>query len=529
MRDIHLPGRSPVRGTRAAAATSHPLATLAAVDALRAGGNAVDAAVTAAAVLAVVEPQSTGIGGDVFCLYAPAGGSEVIALNGSGRAPAAASAAGLRDAGLDAVPFTSPHAVSVPGAVRAWERLLADHGRLDLARALAPAIAYATDGYPVADVVADAWRREHDKLQADPDAAAVFLPQGRPPRAGEVHRQPRLGETMQAVAAHGAAAFYEGPVARDIVAKLRRVGGVHSEDDFAAAAVDYVTPIRARYRGVDVYECPPNGQGIIALLMLNMLAGFELAGLDPLGPDRFHLEAEATRLAYAERAARLADPEHAEVPVAALLSEAHAEALRARIDRGRMTPGLAPPPLPGHRDTVYLTVVDGDRNAVSLINSLFHSFGSGILAPASGVMLHNRAAGFVLEPGHPNELMPGKRPMHTIIPAMAVRDGRAWMPFGVMGGHFQPVGQVHFLTNVVDFGMDVQAALDCPRAFHFDGVLSCERGVPRATRDALERLGHEVAVPDLPLGGGQAIAIDPATGVLSAGSDPRKDGAAIGT
>lgn len=529
MRDLHQPGRSPVRGTNTAAATSHPLATLAAVDVLREGGNAIDAAVTAAAVLAVVEPHSTGIGGDVFCLYAPAGGGEVIALNGSGRAPAAASAGALRDAGLGAIPFTSPHAVTVPGAVCAWERLLADHGRLDLDRVLAPAIAYAIEGYPVGDVIADAWSRERDKLQADPDAAAVFLPQGLPPRAGEVHRQPRLGETMQAIASHGAGAFYEGPVAKDIVGKLRTAGGVHTEEDFAAAAVNYVTPIRTRYRGVDVYECPPNGQGIIALLMLNLLSGFDLASLDPLGPERFHLEAEATRLAYSERAARLADPEHAEVPVEALLSDAHAEALRARIDVQRMTPDLTPPELPEHRDTVYLTVVDADRNAVSFINSLFHSFGSGILAPESGVMLHNRGAGFALGPGHPNELMPGKRPMHTIIPALAVRGDRAWLPFGVMGGHFQPVGQAHFLTNVLDFGMDVQEALDCPRAFHFDGVLSCERGVPRSTREALERLGHAVDVPDLPFGGGQAISIDPDNGVLSAGSDPRKDGAAIGT
>ncbi len=526
MRDLHLPGRSPVYGTSAAAATSHPLATAAALDALRDGGNAMDAAVSAAAVLAVVEPHSTGIGGDVFCLYAPGGGGEIIALNGSGRAPAAVSAEALRGAGMETIPFSSPHAVTVPGAVRAWERLIADHGRLDLARALAPAIGYATGGYPVADVVADAWCRERDKLQADPDAAQCFLPQGFPPRAGQLHRQPRLGETLQAIASHGSAAFYEGPVARDIVAKLRKLNGVHTADDFAAASVDYVKPVCTRYRGVDVYECPPNGQGIIALLMLNVLAGFDVSDWDPLGPERLHLEAEVSRLAYRERDARLADPEHADVPVEELLSGAHAAALQARIDLRRATPGLAPPELPAHRDTVYLTVVDSERNAVSFINSLFHSFGSGILAPASGVMLHNRGAGFSLAPGHPNELRPGQRPMHTIIPALAVRNGRAWMPFGVMGGHYQPVGQVHVLTNMLDFGMDVQTALDCPRAFHFDGVLGCERGVPRSSREALQRLGHTVEVADLPIGGGQAIVIDPDSGVLAAGSDPRKDGAA---
>lgn len=527
MRDLHTPGRSPVRAAGAMAATSHPTATLAALDALRDGGNAVDAAVCAAAVLAVVEPHSTGIGGDVFCLYAPEGGERVIALNGSGRAPGGASPE-LADGGGGTIPFTSPHAVTVPCAVAAWERLVADHGQLGLDRVLDPAARLAERGYVVADVIADAWAREAEKLAADPDAAAAFLPGGRPPRPGDVHRQPALAGTLRAIGEGGAKAFYEGPVADDMVAKLRAAGGTHTVEDFAAAAADYVEPVRARYRGHDVYECPPNGQGIIALLMLNVLAGYDLASLDPLGPERFHLEAEATRLAFRERADRLADPGHAEVPVEALLSEEHADALRSRIRRDAAMDDVPPSTLPAHRDTVYLTVVDAERNAVSFINSLFHSFGSGILAPRSGVMLHNRGAGFVLEPGHPNVLAPGKRPMHTIIPALAVAEGRTALSFGVMGGHYQPVGQAHFLANVLDWGMDVQAALDCPRAFHFEGVLSCERGIPAATREALAGLGHRVEVAELPHGGGQAVALDHAGGALAGGSDPRKDGAAMG-
>ena len=528
MRDLHLPGRSAVHTRHAMVATSHSDATVAALDVLRDGGNAIDAAICAAAVQAVVEPQSTGIGGDMFALYTPAGTGEVIAINASGRAPAAATLDWYVDNGIDKIGFQSPHAVTVPGAIAGWQKLSDDHGKLGLARLLAPAIAFARDGYVMHEVVAYVTALQREKLAADANASAVFLPGGEPVPMGALHTQPRLADTMQAIAEGGRDAFYTGPIAQDMVASLNAVGGLHTIDDFAAATADYVSPIKTDYRGHTIYECPPNGQGIIALQMLNILSGFDLASLDPLGIERFHLEGEATRLAYRDRAGLLADPDHVEVPVETMLSPAYAEKLRARISRDSVITDLPPPGETAHRDTVYISIVDSDGNAVSFINSLFQSFGTALMSKDSGVMFHNRGSGFVIDPAHPNRIAPGKRPLHTIIPGMVIEGGRAAMPFGVMGGHFQPVGHTHFLTNVFDFGMSVQEALDCPRGFAYEGKFQLERGVPRATADGLAKLGHTVVEAGAPLGGGQAVAINPETGVLSGGSDPRKDGCAMG-
>ena len=527
MRDFQLPGRSPVYAETAMAATSQPAATLAAIDILRAGGNAMDAAVGACAVLGVVEPMSTGIGGDCFVLYAPAGGGEVIAYNGSGRAPAAADAAWFRERGMDAIPTYSAHAVTVPGAIDAWTRLLADHGRLGLDRVLAPAIGYAEKGYAVHPRCALAWAAAAERLAANEAARRIFLSHGRAPRPGDVHRQPALAETLRTIAREGRDGFYRGRVADDMVATLRAAGGLHSLDDFAAAKGAYVTPIHTDYRGLEVYECPPNGQGITALIMLNILSGFDLAGLDPLGAERLHLEIEAGRFAFHDRDAMLADPAMAEVPVAEMLSAERAAAHRAKIRPDRAA-DLPPPDFPTHYDTVYLCVVDGERNAVSFINSLFHGFGSGLVAEKTGVVLQNRGAGFVLAEGHPNEIAPGKRPLHTIIPGMALEGGRVTMPFGVMGGHYQPFGHVHLVTNLVDWGMDLQEALDAPRVFRYGDACEVEHGIGAAARRGLAERGHAVVDAALPLGGGQVIRIDWARGVLEGGSEPRKDGCALG-
>jgi gamma-glutamyltranspeptidase/glutathione hydrolase len=313
-----------------------------------------------------------------------------------------------------------------------------------------------------------------------------------------------------------------------MVAFLSAAGGLHSVEDFATAGGAFVSPIKTSYRGLEVFECPPNGQGIVALEMLNILEGLELAGLDPDGAARLHLEAEATRLAFRDRDACLADPAQADVPVARLLDKGYAAALRALIDPDRAMTLLPPPLEAAHADTVYLTVVDRDHMVVSFINSLFEGFGSGLVCPETGVLFHNRGKGFSLDPGHPNAMAPGKRPMHTIIPALAKQDGRPVLGFGVMGGHYQPVGQVHVLTNLLDFGLDPQAAIDAPRAFAHGGELQVERGIPAATAEALARLGHRVVPTDKPLGGGQMIMIDHARGVLLGGSDPRKDGLALG-
>ena len=527
MRDLQLPGRSSVRAMDGLVATSHPLSSLAAIDMLRSGGNAMDAAVCAAAVQAVVEPQSTGIGGDCFVLFAPSGNDKVIGFNGSGRSPASATLDWYLDNGFTEIPDLGAHAVTVPGAIDAWCRLLEDHGRKGIDAALAPAIRYAEEGYVILDRVAFDWDDAVPRLRSDPTAARIFLKSGEPLRPGDVHRQPELAATMRTIAAKGRAGFYEGEVADDLVRRLNELGGHHTLGDFGATTGDYVEPVKTRYRGLDIHQMPPNNQGLTALLMLNILSGFELSKLDPNGADRLHLEIEAGRLAYHDRDAFLGDPALVHVPVAELLAPAYAARLATSIQADRAMTHLPRVRLPGS-DTVYISVVDRDRNAVSFINSTYESFGSGVVGPKSGVVLQNRGRSFRLVRDHPNAIAPGKRPMHTIMPGMATANGRAIMPFGVMGGSYQPVGHVHVLSNLLDFGMDPQEAIDAPRVYHNDGKVAVERSVPSATVEGLRRLGHDVMPAVEPLGGGQLVWIDWENGTLTGASDPRKDGCAIG-
>ncbi|WP_186399865.1 gamma-glutamyltransferase [Stappia sp. P2PMeth1] len=529
MRDFHAPGRSSVHATTAMAATSHPLASAAALEVLQAGGNAVDAAVAASAVLAVVEPQMTGIGGDCFAIVARPDGS-IHGINGSGPAPKAATPARLAELGVKSIDAQGPHSVTVPGAIRAWHDLLAAHGRRSFAELLKRAISYARDGYPVAPRVAHDWALAVPKLAADPGARDSYLFGGAAPKAGDVVRQPALARTLQKIAAEGPSGFYEGEVARDIVDTLAARGGLMSLDDLAGMTTLPMPPVIRSYRGIDVAELPPNGQGFIALVMLGLLERFDLASLDPLGTTRFHLELEAGRLAYSVRDLFLADPDHMRHGPDAFLSSDYLDKLAARISPTTRISEIPPALLGPSSDTIYLTVVDREGMAVSFINSVYKSFGSGICAPKSGVMLQNRGACFRLEPGHPNCIDGGKRPLHTIIPAMALKDGRPYLSFGVMGGGYQPCGHAHVLSNIVDFGMDPQEAIDAPRMF-FDEtthVLQAERHVPHETLVGLRDLGHQVEIVAEPIGGGQAILIDRARGVLVGGSDPRKDGCAIG-
>ena len=526
MRDYELPGRSAAYAENGMAATSHPLATLTALDILRAGGNAVDAAVAAVAIQCVVEPAMTGIGGDCFVLLAPAEGG-VVALNGSGRAPAAATAERLGDLGVGELEGTV-HAVTVPGAIDAWARVLERHGTRELGELLQPAIRCAEEGFAITPRVAFDWARDGERLLQSSGGRVIYLPDDRAPVAGQKLRLPALANTLRRIAREGRDAFYRGELAERMAAYLQSEGGLHTADDFAAAAGEFVTPISTTYRGLEVYECPPNGQGVIALLMLNILEGFELGSLDPNGAERLHLEAEATRLAFRDRNACLADPAAVDVPIGRLLDKDYAGQLRRLIHPERALADLPPPLLPEHRDTVYLTVVDRERNVVSFINSVFDSFGSGRVCPETGVLFHNRGKSFALDTAHPNVIAPGKRPMHTIIPALVFEEGQPSIAFGVMGGHYQPVGHAHVLTNLVDFGLDPQAAVDAPRAFAQDGELRLERGIPRAAAEALARRGHKVVPAGKPLGGGQMIAIDHARGILIGGSDPRKDGLALG-
>jgi gamma-glutamyltranspeptidase/glutathione hydrolase len=531
MRDFQQPRRSAAFGVNGMAATSHPDASLTALDILKRGGNAMDAAIGAAAMLAVVEPHMTGIGGDCFVLYAPAkapkDGGPVIAYNGSGAAPAAATVEKLRKLGVSEIESESPHAVTVPGAVDAWCRLHGDHGKLPLDEVLAPAIAKAEGGIVVHPRVAHDWARHEDRLQASPTARTAFLSNGNAPAAGDRHAQPKLAATLRRIAKEGRRAFYDGAVAHDIVTTLRAAGGLHTEEDLAAHKGEYVAPIRTVYRGVDVYECPPNGQGLAALMILNGLAGFDMAGDGLTAADRLHLLAEATKLAYAVRDARFADPRQVRVPVDCYLSDNFARRMRDSMKLDRAGPGVLLRETE-HKDTVYLCVVDRDGNAVSFINSLFELFGSTIFAAESGVMLHNRGLSFRLDPAHPNCIAPGKRPMHTIIPAMLVENGRALAPFGVMGGHYQAVGHAWVAHLMLDRGLDPQEALEAPRSFAHEGVLALETTHDSAILEDLRRRGHDIRWAEEPLGGGQIVRIDRGRGVLIGGSDPRKDGCALG-
>jgi gamma-glutamyltranspeptidase/glutathione hydrolase len=524
MRDFHLPGRSPVFASNGMCATSHPLAAKTAVDILERGGNAMDAAIAGAVLLGLCEPQMTGIGGDCFVLYSPAGTDEVIALNGSGRAPAAQNAADLRDKGHKVVPVHSAEAVTVPGAIDAFCNLSASVGKLGLDVILEPAIRYADAGVPVAPRVAHDWAKETPKLT---DAGRKhFLIDGKVPTVGQLFRAPGQAEVLRRIARDGREAFYSGEVAEDMISTLNALGATHTPDDFAETACTPTNPVSGSYKDIDVVEHPPNGQGATALLMLNMLAEFDIAAMDPWGAQRVHIEAEATKLAYDARNRFLADADYTE-KLEHMLAPETAKKLAALIDPKRAMESPSALTEQVHKDTIYITVVDRDGMSVSLIYSIFHGFGSGIASDKFGILLQNRGAGFTLEQGHPNELLGGKRPMHTIIPGMIRKAGKVVMPFGVMGGAYQPCGHARFASNLVDFGLDAQTAIDAPRAFTDNGVLNVERGYSDDTRATLRDMGHEVAIPDTAIGGAQAINIHK-EGFLEGASDPRKDGCALG-
>ncbi len=525
VRDFYS-GRSAIYADHGIAATASPRATLAALDMLRSGGNAVDAALTAIAMLCVIEQGSTGIGGDCFVLYSPKAGKP-IGLNGSGRAPKAATAAWYAAKGIKKIEMQTPHAVTIPGAIDAWCRLHADHGTRSLDEIFAPAIEAAEQGFRLTPRIGTEWAKLTAKLSVDPDTKRIYVPNGKVPAIGDTHKLPALGATLRKIAKQGRDGFYRGDVAEDIVAKLRSVGGLHTMEDFEASRPEYVTPISTRYRGHDIYEIPPNGQGITALIMLNVLQGYDY-GSDKLSQaDRIHLMSEAAKHAYRLRNLHVADMGHAEVPVDRMLSTQEAESIRAQIDMGRAG-AITKADFIQHRDTTYLCVVDKDRNAISLINSLYSHYGSGITAPKSGVILQNRGEGFVLREDHPNCIAPGKRPMHTIIPGMMMKDGKAVMPFGVMGGDFQPIGHTSVVTHMLDSQMDPQDAIAQPRVFPYEGKVQIEPAISESVAEDLRRRGHVVERTGVPPGGGQAIWIDHDRGVLIGGSEPRKDGCAFG-
>jgi gamma-glutamyltranspeptidase / glutathione hydrolase len=529
--------RSPVFSRKGIVATSQSLATAAGLEILAKGGNAADAAVAAGAALNVTEPTSTGIGGDMFALYYSADSKQVTALNGSGRAPAALTLDRLKKEGFSAeLPPFHAHTVTVPGACAGWVDLIKRHGSLSMFEVLTPAIRLAREGFPVAPITSYSWQRgAQNQLKSAPNGHELTI-DGRGPNAGEIFRNPNLAQAFEIVAQQGKAPFYQGEIAEAIVSVIKEAGGYMSMDDLASHTSTWEEPISVTYRGLRVYECPPNGQGITALIALNILEGFDLASLALLSTERLHLEIEALRLAFADSRWYVADPKFSNVPIKELLSKEYAAERRKLIDLKHATIDPKHGTPVSSSGTVYLSVVDSFGNACSFINSNYAGFGTGIVPKGFGFTLQNRGHNFSLDPNHPNALAPRKRPYHTIIPAMVTReDGSLYASYGVMGGFMQPQGHVQVLSALVDDGLDPQSALDLPR-FCIDvealgGHVALEEGISPTVISDLEMMGHLVySVSGLTrsvFGRGQVILRDAETGVLVAGSDPRADGCAM--
>ena len=528
-------GRSAARASHGMVASSQPLAAQAGLDVLKRGGNAVDAAIAMAAVLNVTEPNMTGIGGDAFMMVYSAKTKKIEALNASGRAPRALTRDLLASRGITQMPLSGMEAITVPGAFDGWVTLLDKHGSMKLADLLAPAIALADNGFPVMEKTIADWIPEVAKLQRTPAAASTYLINGAAPKPGAIFVQKNLARTLRTLAKGGRDAFYRGEIARAIVDYCQKNGGFLTMEDLAEHKSTWVEPISTVYRGHTLYEFPPNNQGLTALLLLNILEGVDVKAMRADPVRYYHTLIEATKIAFADRNRYIADPAFSKVPVAELLSKDYAAKRRALINPDK---AIDPPPYGEMKmgsDTTYFTVVDKDRNAVSFINSLFNSFGSGIVAGDTGIMLHNRGTGFVLQADHPNRLEPGKRPFHTLIPAMVFKDGKLLMSYGVMGGDIQAQGHAQVLVNLIDRGLNLQQAIDAPRIRYISGRgVMLEEGLTAPVIAELINRGHERVLPPAGImhralmGGGQAIMIDPETGALVGASDIRKDGLAIG-
>jgi gamma-glutamyltranspeptidase/glutathione hydrolase len=526
--------RSTVYARGGLVATSQPLATQAGVTALREGGNAFDAAVTTAAALNVVEPMSTGIGGDAFALYRTADG-DVGAFRACGGAPEEATLGTVRErvaertgVGPDAatMPDDGPLAVTVPGTVRGWATLLDDHGTLSLSAALAPAIDYATEGFPVSEVIADMWTVGETLFRTD-DAREEYLVGSRSPETGEVMTLPDLGSTLRTIATEGADAFYEGTIADRIDAAMRERGGLLRSDDLAGFEPEYVDPVSTTYRGAEVYELPPNNQGLVALEALNVAEELDAGSNDYDAAERVHYFAEALKRAFHDGHHHITDPEFEDVPALGSKAYAAERAGTVTAEAGSVSIG-GPGAPPEDGDTVLLTVADEAGNVVSFINSIFGHFGSGVVVPGTGITLQNRGSSFSLDPDHPNRIEPGKRPFHTLIPGLVRFDRDDWAAFGVMGGYMQPQGHLQVLANLLDYDLPLQAALDAPRWRYLeDGSLAVEDRFPAGLLPKLARRGHDVVVkPPSAFGGGQITRV--ADGVISGATEPRKDGSAAG-
>jgi len=522
-----------VISTGGIAASEHPLAAQAGASMLARGGNAIDAAIAVNAAMGVVAPMMNGAGGDLFAIIYEAATGEIHGINASGYAPAALTIDRVRRVGMTSMPQTGIHSVTVPGAVAGWAMLHARFGRLPLADLLSPAIHLAESGFPVAEITAAEWRAAEPFLRGDEEASRVYLPGGVAPGVGQIFRNPDLAATYRAIALHGRDAFYRGDIARRIVDCSEQHGGALAGDDLAAYDSEWVTPLSTTYRGWTVSELPPNGQGIAALMMLNLIEPSAMASYGHNSADALHTLIEAKKLAYADMANHVCDPAFHDVPVAAMLSKEYAAGRARQIDPARAHSGVSPGGLPARAgDTTYLSIVDRDGNMVSLIQSVFASFGSGVVPAGTGFALQSRGGLFTLDPAHPNALAPRKRPLHTIIPGFMQRD-HITVAFGIMGGWNQSQAHAQFISNLIDHGMNIQAALEAARMtkLTFTGCdVTMESRVPEAVRRELSRRGHDIGVAgpfSSLVGGGQSVMRDSMAGVNYGASDPRKDGAAI--
>ena len=523
-------------------AAAHPVAVQVGLEVLKRGGSAVDAAIAVNAALSLMEPTSCGLGGDLFAMVWDPATGKLHGLNGSGRAPLALTPAKVPALPDGTIEPYSPYAWTVPGCADAWFELHRRFGRLPMNELLTPTIAYAREGVPVPQVIAGSWARSLTRFKDKPGFAEVFIPGGRAPAEGEPFANPTLANTLEALAAGGRDAFYKGRIAERIVAYSQKQGGFFSMEDFARHTSEWQEPISTTYRDVTLWELPPNGQGLAALEMLNILERFDLKALGRDNPDFWHVMVEAKKVAFADRAAYYADPDFSPAPVAALLDKGYAARQAKRIDMKRVAKSVDPGnPALQRGDTTFLVTADERGMMVALIQSNYTGFGSGYVIPELGFGLQDRGALFSLKPGHPNVLAPGKRPFHTIIPAFLGRNGIPDMAFGVMGGDMQPQGHAQIVVNIVDFGMNLQEAGDAPRFYHTDdteptgtvmtdgGVLSLESGVPQDVRQALIRRGHKlVEANGIVFGGYQAVYRDRKTGVYFGATESRKDGFAAG-
>ncbi len=527
MRKLYFSGRSNVLGTNGMAATSQPLSTLEAISILKKGGNAIDAAIAASAVQSVIEPNSTGIGGDCFALVS-LNGKKPISINGSGKAPKKIDMNFFEREKINKISTTSPHSVNIPGAVHAWFSMHEKYGILDFQELFITAENYARFGYPVHEVVGKSWEENIIKLSHYPETKSIFLKDGQAYKFGDIHKNIRLADTINSVAKNGIKDFYNGYIAEDIVESLNTIGGLHTLEDFANQSTIFSDSININYKDLLLHQCPPNGPGITVLIMMKILEKFDIANIEALSTERFHLLAEASKISFEERENLIGDPEFNNFDYNILTNSKYIDKLSSKILLDNVyTPKNQT--VTAHPETVYITVVDKFQNAVSFINSICFAFGSGITSNKTGVLLQNRGVNFRLENNHPNMIEGGKRPLHTIIPGIVTdSENKPILSYGVMGGQYQPVGHCHVLQNIFDFGLSIQESIDLPRAFILENNYKFEKSIPENILRDLSKIGHNISYTENTHGGGQAIFIDRNNGVLIGGSDPRKDGCAIG-